>query len=71
MKGAEMLTKADIEAAMKQAGMTVADELPGQRGGWFYSFAGMESSLFEGKADAVLAGLRAAEELKRLCKVFS
>jgi len=65
-----MLTKVDIEAAMTKVGMTVADALPGQRGGWFYSLAGMESGNYEGKADAVLAGLRAAEELERICKRF-
>lgn len=65
-----MLTKVDIEAAMNRVGMTVADELPGQRGGWFYSLAGLESGHYAGKADAVLAGLRAAEELERLCKRF-
>ena len=55
---------------MNKVGLAVADALPGQRGGWFYSLAGMESSYYEGKADAVLAGLRAAEELERLCKRF-
>jgi hypothetical protein len=66
-----MLNKADVEAALKQAGLTVADELPGQKGGWFYSIAGMESGQYPGRADAVLAGLRAAEELERLCKRFA
>jgi len=63
-----MLTKADVEVALKKVGVTVADELPGQKGGWFYSLAGMESGQYPGKADAVLAGLRAAEELERLCQ---
>jgi len=66
-----MLTKVDVETALKTAGVMVADELPGQKGGWFYSLAGMESGHFDGKAEAVIAGLKAAEELERLCKRFS
>ena len=65
-----MVTKAELDAVMKKLDITVADELPGQRGGWFYSIAGMESGLFRGKADAVMAGLKAAEELDRLVKQF-
>jgi hypothetical protein len=66
-----VLNKADVEVALKQAGVTIADELPGQKGGWFYSLAGMESGHYAGRADAALAGLRAAEELERLCKRFA
>ncbi len=66
-----MVTKAELDALMKKLDLTVADELPGQRGGWFYSVAGMESRMFDGKADAVLAALLAAEELERLVKHFA
>jgi hypothetical protein len=65
-----MVTKKELDALMAKLDLTVADELPGQRGGWFYSVAGMESGLFPGKADAVMAGLKAAEELERLVGQF-
>jgi hypothetical protein len=65
-----MVTKAELDAVMKKLDIMVADELPGKRGGWFYSLAGMESRLFDGRADAVLAGLLAAEELERLVAHF-
>jgi hypothetical protein len=65
-----MVTKTELDAVMKKLDLTVADELPGKRGGWFYSIAGMESRSFDGKADAVLAALQAAEELERLVKQF-
>jgi len=66
-----MVTRAELDAVMKKLDIAVADELPGERGGWFYSLAGMESRLFDGKADAVLAALQASEELERLVKHFA
>ena len=66
-----MVTQSDVEAALKQAGVDVIDEIPGGRGGWIFNIAGMNSGYYSGKAEAVLAGLKCAEELERLCKRFS
>ena len=66
-----MIGKADIELTLKNAGVEVYDEAPGAPGGWFYTLGEMESGRYDGKLDAVLAGLHCAEELERLNKQFS
>ena len=60
-----MITREDIEAVLKKAGIEVFDETPGTRGGWFYTIGDMESGRFAGKLDAVVAGLKCVEELER------
>jgi hypothetical protein len=65
-----MVSKTEVEKALKQAGVEVIDEIPGGRGGWIFNVAGMNSGHYSGKAEAVVAGLKCAEELERLCKHF-
>ena len=66
-----MVTKSEIESALKKAGVEVADETPGSRGGWIFSIADMNSGYYRGQPEAIVAGLKCAEELERLCKYFN
>ena len=66
-----MVTKTAIESALKNAGVEVFDETPGAVGGWAYEIGGAVSGHCPGKLDAIVAGLKAAEELERLCALFN
>jgi len=66
-----MINKSDVENALKKAGVEVADETPGKRGGWIFTIADMSSGRHAGEPEAIVAGLGCAEELERLCKHFN
>lgn len=66
-----MVTKSEIESALKKAGVEVVDETPGQRGCWIFTIADMNSGYYRGQPEAIVAGLKCTEELERLCKRFS
>lgn len=66
-----MVTKSDIENALQKAGIEILDELPNQRGGWVFTIAGMTSGQHTGRVEAIVAGLKAAEEIEHLCRRFN
>lgn len=66
-----MIKKSDIENAFKKAGIEVMDETSGKRGGWSFTIAGLHSGYYPGEIEAVIAGLKCAEELERLCQRFN
>jgi hypothetical protein len=66
-----MLKKADIESALKNAGIEIYDETPGARGGWTFMLGGIPGGLYVGHAEAIVGGLESAEKLERLCAHFN
>ncbi|MEO0107739.1 MAG: hypothetical protein ABIK62_01020 [candidate division WOR-3 bacterium] len=65
-----MLTRQDIEAALEIAGVRVYDETPGAVGGFAFEIAGLSSGHYGGRLEAIVAGLKCAEELAKLCHHF-
>lgn len=66
-----MVKKAEIETALKNAGLEVYDETPGEHGGWTFLLDGIPGAHYDGHVEAVIAGLQSVEELERLVKVFN
>jgi CheY-like chemotaxis protein len=69
-ESAAMVTKADIESTLQNAGVEVLKNTLGAQGGFVFQLAGMTSERYPGRLDAILAGLRCARELGDLCRHY-